>query len=465
MLSGFLLAVNCRHSIYTSLHATLASCLRQAGVPFLNDPALLAVARLSGFVQRRLRKLDLHGLVLSCLLLALQRSASLRKQAILAGMCSGTTISKQGLHKRLSAKIAPFLQACLAAAVAHRLASQRVGLASGHFARVLVQDSTCLALSPALAQHFPGAANQTGKAHAGLRVQCLYDLITERFVWFFVSAFTRNDQAAAADVLALLRPGDLLMRDLGYFSLASLQKLAQAGAFFLTRLRYGLSLFDPDTGEPLQLARLLRPGVTLDRPVRVGQGKKLLARLIALPLPEGVVNERRRKARANRDKRLRHSADYLHLLGWAIFITNAPAQRLPISIVPKLYRLRWRIEIVFKAWKSHWGLTGIETIGPRQVEPLLYGALLLIVLTHCQPLLPDAQTALPAPSCVHPTAPPALSLLRLTELCADWLPVVLFASVPPEELTQRLLAQFNAHARYERRRRNNYLDLRAEVLG
>ena len=449
------------HSIYTRLHATLAPCLRHPGTSFLNDSTLLALARLGGFVQRRLRKLSVRGFVLSCMLLALKKGASVREQAVLAGMCSGTTISKQGLHKRLGAKIAPFLQACVAAAVGHRLASQRVGPASASFARVLVQDSTCLTLSPALARHFPGAANQTGKAHAAVRLQCLYELFAERFVWFSISAFTRNDQAAAGDVLALLRPGDLLMRDLGFFTLASLQLIAKAGAFFLSRLRYAVSLFDPASGEPLELRRLLRPGVALDRPVRLGRGVELSARLIALPLDDRTVNERRRKARANRDRRLRHSDDYFHLLGWAIFITNASAGSLPQSIVPKLYRLRWRIEIVFKAWKSYWGLTEIDTVGPRQAEPLLYGALLLIVLTHDQPLLPDAQCALSA----HRTDPPALSLLRLSALCADWLPVVLFASVPPRELSRRLLAQIDAHARYERRPRKNYLDLRTEALG
>ena len=428
----------------------------------MSDSSLHALARLCGFVKRRPRRLDLRAFLLSCLLLAWQQSCSLRKQAIFAGICSATTLSKQALHKRLAAGAGSFLQACLGAALGHRLARERTGIAPVGFARVLVQDSTCLSLSARLARRFPGAANQSGQTQAGLRLQCLYDLLSERFVWFRLGAFTRNDQAAAADVLPLLHADDLLVRDLGYFTLGSLHGITAAGAFFLTRLRYGLSLWCPDSGEPLQLSRLLRADANVDRPVLLGL-QRVPVRLLAFPLSEPAANERRRKARADRDKRLRHSNDYLHLLGWAIFITNAPAQRLPKSIVAKLYRLRWRIEILFKAFKSHLALTAIHSVGERQVEPLLYGALLFVVLTHLQPILSPADRPSPPPG--HAAATPALSLLRFSAFCADWMLVVLFACLPFGELFERLRAQIHKHARYDSRRRPNYIDSRTHALG
>jgi len=80
------------------------------------------------------------------------------------------------------------------------------------------------------------------------------------------------------------------------------------------------------------------------------------ARLVALPAPEAVANERRRRARANRDQRLNPGREHLFLMGWSIFLTNVSREVWPAQSLAMVYRLRWRIEIIFKAWKSHLGL-------------------------------------------------------------------------------------------------------------
>ena len=77
------------------------------------------------------------------------------------------------------------------------------------FQRVLIQDSTLIALCAALAKIFPGSRNQCGTTHGQLRIQALYDLLTQRFLSFGLSGFTRNDQAAAYDILPALQAGDL----------------------------------------------------------------------------------------------------------------------------------------------------------------------------------------------------------------------------------------------------------------
>ena len=106
-------------------------------------------------------------------------------------------------------------------------------------------------------------------------------------------------------------------------------------------------------------------------------------RLVALPVPEAVANERRRKAKKNRDRRCRPSEETLQLLGWQLFILNVPATVWDTPTVAKVYALRWRIEIIFKAWKSHFNLTDIPQGGS---EPLilscLYAKLLYIIFFH-----------------------------------------------------------------------------------
>ena len=67
-------------------------------------------------------------------------------------------------------------------------------------------------------------------------------------------------------------------------------------------------------------------------------------RLIAVPLPQTLADERRRRARTDRDKRLNHSEDYYALLSWTLLLTNLPAASLPVEQMLALYALRWRID-------------------------------------------------------------------------------------------------------------------------
>ena len=43
-------------------------------------------------------------------------------------------------------------------------------------------------------------------------------------------------------------------------------------------------------------------------------------------------------------------------MGWNLFLTNVPTSIWPPKALVAVYRLRWRIEIIFKTWKSHLGL-------------------------------------------------------------------------------------------------------------
>jgi Transposase DDE domain len=394
----------------------------------------------SGFCRRRARKLTPHLFVLSCVFQALQSSTSLRLQALLVGMLGGETLSKQALHKRLGPAAVAFLQAAIASLLASPARKELGALRDACFGRVLLHDSTCVALGAAQAGRFPGASNQTGKKQAGLRVQVVYDLLRECLVDCRLSPFTRNDQAAASDIVPLLRRDDLVLRDLGYFAQSALAAIAGAGAFFLTRWRFGSDLLDAESGAVIDLLACLPKDRPLELAVRLRSGQVM--RLLALPLPVAVANERRRKARADRDKRLRHDEVYYKLLGWNLLLTNAPVGRLPLTSAAGVYRLRWRIETVFKAWKSHLGLLHASKAGSAQLLPLVLGLLLFYVLLHeCMP--------------VEATSDPGFSLLKLAQFTALYLLPAALACLSATELAERLSQQLRYHCPYEKRFRKN----------
>jgi hypothetical protein len=311
-----------------------------------------ALARRSGFLRRRPRKIPMADLLLAFCALAGESVLSLERIAAVVGLVAGCSYSKQAFHQRLSQRIEHFL-----AAVAVELFGQlsdplRRGGCFATFGRVLLHDSTIQSLPANLAAVFPGSSNQKCKNGAALKIQWVCDLLSGALLQLSLSSFRRNDQAAAADILSVVRKGDLILRDLGYFSLSVLTQLQELGAFFLSRLRADVRLRDPRTKKPIALLRLLQTRGRFDGWVLIGEEQRLM-RLVALPLPQEVASRRRALAKANRDRRLAPSKQRLALMNWSLFITNVTSKIWKAPVVARIYRLRWRIEIIFKSWKSH----------------------------------------------------------------------------------------------------------------
>lgn len=195
---------------------------------------------------------------------------------------------------------------------------------------------------------------------------------------------------------------------------------------------------------------LRRHGGNLDRWVRIGEKEKLPVRLVAIRLPADVAAERRRKALANRDKRCKPNHRRLALLDWAIFITNVDASCWSVKTVAQIYGLRWRIETIFKAWKSHFHLEEVPNGSVYQLEVMIYARLIFVtIFAHVcgeswMKFRPDQQ-AFPC------------SMLKLAGLVASfWF--VLFLEAWEIKVTDRWLDQLLYHARYEKRSRENYAE-------
>jgi IS4 transposase len=155
--------------------------------------------------------------------------------------------------------------------------------------------------------------------------------------------------------------------------------------YFISRKNYNIKIFDVKSGKEIDLVKELKKKGFIDQEVLAGSDYKLKVRLIAIPLSEAQANERRRKARADRDKRLNHSPEYNYLLGFGIFITNIKPDKCNAEQISQLYRLRWRIEIIFKSWKSCFSLQSLihfQCTNAVRVRCIIYLTLLYIYLFH-----------------------------------------------------------------------------------
>lgn len=411
------------------------------------------LARQSGFLKRTPRKIPLPDFLLALVALAAEAVLSLERVAAVIGLVAHVSYSKQALAKRLNATVETFL-AQVATALFGEL-SQGVSLQGlfRTFGRVLLHDSTVEALPDHLAALFPASGNQHKKPRASLKVQFITDLLHGTLVHSALSGFTRNDQAAAPDILQVAQPGDLILRDLGYFALPVLAALDLMGAFFLSRFKHGVGVYDLQ-GQALDLVRLLKTQRRLDREVLLG-GERVRLRLVALPVPEAVANERRRKARHDHDQRHHPSREHLFLMGWNILVTNVSRTLWPSQALVPLYRLRWRIEMIFKAWKSHLGLRQFNARSASLLRLSVMTKLLFCVLVYrfciALELLGNGQQ--------H------VSLLRLARImgqCACLFAAAVLHLTPAQWLEHHL----KHHLFYEQRKdRKNYFELLAEVNG
>ena len=251
------------------------------------------------------------------------------------------------------------------------------------FMAVVVQDSSTIVLPEALAAVWQGCGGSTtaGTA-AALKLQVRLDLRTGQLEGPQLQNGRASDRAALLPTT--LPAGALWLADLGYWSLAMLQTLAQRGVYWLSRLQVQTALYDA-TGQQRDLLALLatQPAETVDLAVRLGEAQRLPARLLAVRVPQAVADERRRRLRASAQKKGRMvSARRLALAAWIMLVTNVPAERLTAREALVLGRSRWQIELLFKLWKSQGRVDESRSGKPWRILCEVYAKLLAMVVQH-----------------------------------------------------------------------------------
>jgi hypothetical protein len=149
--------------------------------------------------------------------------------------------------------------------------------------------------------------------------------------------------------------------------------------------------------EPGQLAAFLLPvapdRLLLEKAICLGATEQVTARLVAVRMPEAVVNTRRRIARKNaRKKGYTPSQAHLTLLAWNLLLTNVPPTIWATATVPKVSPIRWQIELIFKSWKSYLHLATLTTTKADSPFCYLSGRMRRILLNYA--LCPQTRATL-----------------------------------------------------------------------
>ena len=139
-----------------------------------------------------------------------------------------------------------------------------------------------------------------------------------------------------------------------------------------------------ETGKKINLLKQLKKRGGFDNWVMIGKDKKIKARLVAVKLPQAQAANRRRKTKKDRDKRLNHSKEYYEMLGYSLYLTTEDKELFSADQITGLYGLRWRIETIFKCWKSNFNLQKLIpqncSLTKERVEAIIYMMLIFILL-------------------------------------------------------------------------------------
>jgi DDE family transposase len=299
----------------------------------------------------------------------------------------GCNLSAPALAQRMNTEAAEaFMKACFAKVLKEIVQKEFINLPDlrdlGGFNRILIEDSTMAELHEKLSPYFKGRGGAASKA--ALKINYIFDYLSEQIV--DIEFFSGNipDQSLAGRIIPLLEKDDLVIRDLGYYVLKRVEEIEKAGAYYISRLKSNVDVYESkEATEPLDLAAFLDSqnyqGL-IDTEVFIGN-EKYPVRLLACQMSEEAINKRRRDANRTAQRSGRQiTKKKLNLLKYSIFITNIPVEMLCSINVMAIYRARWRVELIFKQWKSCLNLHIFKGYKKERIHCLLYGRFIMILL-------------------------------------------------------------------------------------
>lgn len=245
------------------------------------------------------------------------------------------------------------------------------------FKRILVQDSTILKIPFRLFNIFSGVSNATTTV-CNTRIQAVYDYVSGNFIAFSIDPYSKNDLTSAPELE--IKKGDLILRDRGYYTNAEIKRHIDAEVDCIYRFKHRSVFLNIGNKKEIDLTKLLKKKNSIDMEVCLNDNKShTVVRIVAEPVSAEIANTRRMNAKKNARKSI-PSENYLALMGWSIYITTLPKEKADYERIMNLYSLRWRIETIFKSWKSNMNFSKIQNVSEKQLCVLLSARLIMIVL-------------------------------------------------------------------------------------
>lgn len=336
-----------------------------------------AIAKNVKFIRRKSKKISAEGILTSLIKSVIIGKGSFNQMATNLKSSEAKSISRQGVFLRINEKCVDFLRQT-AYQLLNSMAIPASKICCKHgIKRILTEDSTFQKMNARNSGNYPAHGNKQG-ATAGFKIDLIYDLLTGLPIFQGLFSGTTQDKTIGKFMLDLVKAGDLVLRDMGYFSASVFQAINELKAFWLSRLPANVNVEMLD-GTLLEKKLRSRSNNMIDEVVFVGNGK-LRCRLVAVRADDALATQRRRSRR----KASKNTPSQQSLIrdGWHLLLTNLP-ESVQKEELFEIYRLRWNIEVRFKAWKQAIRMKdvfkGVSNF--YHYESLIYAALIFQLIT------------------------------------------------------------------------------------
>jgi Transposase DDE domain len=293
------------------------------------------------------------------------------------------SITKQGIDARYDNNAVLFVKSVLEEVIATQVGEPLEPRFLSRFSRVLIKDGTRFDLPQRLKEHFPGFGGQV-TSDAAACIQYEFDLKSQCLVDLDITSARRTDYQDAKEKVDDIQKGDLVIRDLGYFSSQVLKSIIKKEAFFLSRLKTKMLVFDESTQVNFEK---LYQSMTRGKISRyhlnayIGDKERIPVRMAVELVPEEVYQKRIRNVEKENKKNGRQTSNEFKARAWFnILVTNVPQDDLPAENMYTLYKTRWQIELIFKTWKSTMGINKIHPMKYQRLMCLLYAKFILFLI-------------------------------------------------------------------------------------
>jgi len=416
------------------------------GIDFLSRGDVTKLAFESGFCKRKSGKIEAPDFLLHFCLQSLEGTVSYNDLAARVEAKTGVNASRQAYHQRMGDECDAFFLRILETVMLSKYQTEDMGklINLDQFPRILVQDSTVIRLPLRLFETFSGVKN----AHSSVcnaRIQGIYDLISQKFISFSIDPYSKNDLSVTLDIPVEL--GDLVLRDRGYFTVNAMSELKQKGADSIFRYKHKTLFFDIEDNEEINLLEHLKANGSIDKMVLVGSKEKYKVRIIAAPVSEEIANLRRMKAKKESNSK-KPSKELLELMSWNIFVITISAPELTIEIVLKIYGLRWRIENIFKTWKSNFNFNKIHNVSKEQLRVLIRARFIMIIMVNQHIFNPLSFK-------IRKISDKQLSMMKFMRYISKNLDVIYMIS-GISNISNRILKALLRYCTYDKRKRLNF---------
>jgi len=224
--------------------------------------------------------------------------------------------------------------------------------------RILVVDSTYFSLWDGATDEFPGTGT-----NAGIKWHACFDILTGELYWFELTQGSTHDRKCFPDVESL--SFTLVIVDLGYWDFNLLWEIKRVGGFFLSRIK---------SGAVLHITKIVQG--------RISQ-KYIGSSLLSVP----IKNKRADILEVMIEKVCSKGTLSCRAVGfwnpldkcYHWYITNLT---VAAHLLYPLYRLRWQIELIFKACKQSLKANRLTSNNSNIIKNLLLASIAAHLASH-----------------------------------------------------------------------------------